>query len=369
MRVPIRFLLGLLLLGVLSLSASEPPTRYLYVGVPGSDLDVHTVGVSLLVFDIDRGHQFVKRIRIWPSDGEPERTRGLAVAPPSPTTGAGRPVGPRLYISTTRRLGAIDLASGTVRWEHAYRGLCCDQMAVSPNGQVLYAPAFGSPEWYVIDPAAGELVSTVHVIGWPRRTAFSRDGRLAYLSAWESNRLSIVDTTSNTITREIGPFSRYLCPFTINRKDTLVFANVDGLVGFEVADLHTGLILDRVQVDGYALEQLEQYECPSHGIAFTADDKELWVADGVDNRLRVFDATTYPPRETSSIPLTRQPRSIAFSHDGRFAYASTGDVLDVRTKAVVTTLKDETGAIVESERMVEVDVPSSSSPAVKGTRR
>jgi len=274
-----------------------------------------------------------------------------------------------LYISTTRRLGAIDLASGTMRWEHAYRGHCCDQMAVSPNGRVLYAPAFGSPEWYVIDPATGDLVSTAHVIGWPRRTSFSRDGRLAYLSAWESNRLSIADTTSNTITREVGPFSRYLCPFTINRKDTLVFANVDGLVGFEVADLHTGLLLDRVQLDDYAAEELGRYECPSHGIAFTVDEKELWVADGVGNRLRIFDATTYPPVHVSSIPLTRQPRSITFSQDGRFAFASTGDVLDVRTRAIVATLKDETGAIVESERMVEAGVLSSSSPAVGERRR
>ena len=111
----------------------------------------------------------------------------------------------------------------------------------------------------------------VDVIGWPRRTAFSTDGRLAYFSAWESNRLSIADTTTNALAREVGPFSGYLCPFTTNRKGT-VFANVDGLVGFEVGDLHTGLLLDRVQLDDYAPAQLAAYECPSHGIAFTSDD-------------------------------------------------------------------------------------------------
>jgi len=51
---PIRFLLGLVLLGVVSLSASEPSARYLYVAVPGSDLDTRTTAVSLLVFDIVR---------------------------------------------------------------------------------------------------------------------------------------------------------------------------------------------------------------------------------------------------------------------------------------------------------------------------
>ena len=127
----------------------------------------------------------------------------------------------------------------------------------------------------------------------------------------------------------------------------LVFANIDGLVGFEVGDLQTGLVLDRVQVNGYTPAQLATYECPSHGLAFTPDERALWVADGVDNRLRIFDATTYPPVEKSSIQLTRQPRSIAFSRDGRFAYASTGDVLDVATKRIVAALKDEQGKLVE----------------------
>ena len=155
------------------------------------------------------------------------------------------------------------------------------------------------------------------------------------------------------------PSVGYLCPFTINRKDTLVFANIDGLVGFEVGDLQTGLVLDRVQLDDYAPDQLEQYECPSHGIAFTRDEKELWLADGVGNRLRIFDATTYPPVRTNPrSTLTRQPRSITFSHDGRFAYASTGDVIDVATRRIVAVLKDEEGRVVQSERMIEGDVPS-----------
>ena len=350
-----RGLLCLLLhLGLVAPIVRESP-RYLYVSVPGSDLDRSNGGVSLLVFDVNRDHKFVKRVPIWPRAETTERVRGLRLAPSAANTGA--PGKPLLYISTTRRLGAVDLASGEVRWENGYREHCCDQLDVSPDGRILYAPAFGRPEWYVIDPAGGALVSTVHVIGWPRSTAFSPDGRLAYLAAWESNRLSVADTATNALTRDVGPFSGYLCPFTTNRKGTLVFANIDGLVGFEVGDLQTGLVLDRVQVNGYTPAQLAAYECPSHGLALTSDERELWVADGVDNRLRIFDATIYPPVEKSSIQLTGQPRSVTFSRDGRLAYVSTGDVLDVASKRVVATLTDERGMIVQSEHMVESDMP------------
>src|SRR6058998_1570009 len=114
---------------------------------------------------------------------------------------------------------------------------------------------------------------------------YSRAGKHAYLAAWESPVLSVSDASSHEIVKTVGPFSASLCPFTVNAKDTLAFANVDGLVGFEVADLQTGLILDSVAVDGYDRDAASLYECPSHGIAFTPNERELWVADGVRNRL------------------------------------------------------------------------------------
>ena len=95
-----------------------------------------------------------------------------------------------------------------------------------------------------------------------------------------------------------------------------MFANVDGLVGFEVGDLQTGLILDRVVIEGYQMDVAEKFECPSHGIGLTPDERELWVADGVDNRIHVFDATTYPPVAATT---SRCARNLAGSRS-----ASTG---------------------------------------------
>lgn len=50
-----------------------------------------------------------------------------------------------------------------------------------------------------------------------------------------------------------------------------------------------------------------------------------------------------------------EPRWITFSIDGTLAYPSTGEVIDTKTKAIVTALKDETGAAVQSENLREVD--------------
>lgn len=43
-----------------------------------------------------------------------------------------------------------------------------------------------------------------------------------------------------------------------------------------------------------------------------------------------------------------------FSLDGRYAYPSTGEVIDVKTKKVIAALTDEKGREVHSEKMVEI---------------
>ncbi len=332
--------------------------RYLYVAVPSSGAAVSATerSVRFLVFDVARAHRFVRSIPLWTigRGDDAEMVRGTAV---NDRTG-------RLFVSTTKRLASIDLKTDAIVWQQDYGGRCCDRFALSADGKTIYAPAFGRAQWYVVDAESGRLRHTIVVTGWPRETKFSRDGRSVYLAAWESPVLSVADTATNEVTRTVGPFSASLCPFAVNGKGTLAFANVDGLVGFEVGDLQTGLILDRVPADGSsedgsgrdASQAAAAYECPSHGIAFTPDERELWVADGVTNSLRVFDASVYPPVPRTSVKLTAQPRWIAFSGDGRYAYVSTGDVVSPATKRIAGALEDGSGMKVSSENFLEVEI-------------
>ena len=69
--------------------------------------------------------------------------------------------------------------------------------------------------------------------------------------------------------------------------------------------------------------------------------------------MHIFDATVMPPRQLTSIRLRDQPGWITFSMDGKYAYPSTGDVIDTKTRQIVTGLTDEQGRAVQSEKMVE----------------
>jgi hypothetical protein len=85
------------------------------------------------------------------------------------------------------------------------------------------------------------------------------------------------------------------------------------------------------------------------------------VCDAHNSRVHVFDATSLPPRQVASIELRDQPGWVTFSLDGQFALPSTGEVIDTKTKKIVTALRDEKGREVHSEKMLEIiikgDVP------------
>ena len=92
----------------------------------------------------------------------------------------------------------------------------------------------------------------------------------------------------------------------------------------------------------------------SHGIGLTPDEREIWVCDAVNERMHIFDATVMPPRQVADVRVREQPGWITFSLDGRLAYPSTGEVVEVATRRIIAALADETGAAVHSEKMVEV---------------
>ncbi|HZA35397.1 MAG TPA: hypothetical protein VE505_10740, partial [Vicinamibacterales bacterium] len=320
--------------------------RRLYVASPGIRNYVEFGGVGVLVYDIDAGHKFVKRIPTFPEvPGQPaENVKGIAA---NARTG-------RLYVSTIRRVVAIDLVTEQRVWERSYEG-GSDRMALSPDGRILYIPSLEGPHWHVVDAATGDVIRRLEVGSGAHNTVYGPDGAFAYLADLRSPYLTVADARTHTIGKRIGPFSDSVRPFTINGAQTLAFVNLNHLLGFEVGDIRTGKKLHRVTVQGFSPGPVKRHGCPSHGIGLTPDEKELWLADGHNNRMHVFDATVMPPKQVASLQVRDQPGWVTFSLDGRYAYPSTGEVFDVATRRIVATLSDESGREVHSEKLLEID--------------
>jgi DNA-binding beta-propeller fold protein YncE len=325
--------------------AVQAERHYLYVASPGIRNYVEYGGVGFLVFDMDNGHKFVKRIPTFEvaPGAAAENVKGVAA---SAATG-------RIYVTTPKRMASFDLTTEKLLWNREYEG-GCDRMAISPDGKILYVPSFEGPHWHAIDAMTGDVIAKVVTKSGAHNTVYGPDGRRVYLAGLASKMLSIADPRTHTVVGQVGPFSHFVRPFTINGNQTLCFVNVNELLGFEIGDIKTGKVLHRVEVTGYEKGPVKRHGCPSHGVGLTPDEKEIWLSDGANSRVHVFDATVMPPKQIASIALRDQPGWVTFSMDGRYAYPSTGEVIDTKTKKILVALADEAGRVVQSEKVVEV---------------
>jgi DNA-binding beta-propeller fold protein YncE len=306
--------------GISSRNSSSAAKRYLYVAVPGIRDYLGYGGHGILVFNIDNNHRFVKRI---PTQGlhpdkTPSNVKGIAVSLPFNS----------IYISTLESLQRIDLTTEEILWEKPFEG-GCDRMSISPDGKTMYLPSLEKGFWNVVDCQTGNIIKRIDVFKRAHNTIYGPGGDRVYMGDIASPWLYIADTKTHAITTKVGPFGHFVRPFTINGKETLVYTTVDSLLGFEVGDLKTGTKLARVSVEGWNLGPVRRHGNPSHGIGLTHDEKELWVADGHNMRVHVFNATA-PYQQLTTIPVQDMPGWISFSIDGKYVYPSSGEVIDVK---------------------------------------
>ena len=342
-----RILLSILtLLSVHAACAAAGEQHLLYVAVPGIRADAQYGGAGILIFDIDHGHRFVRRIAVATlgDAAHPQPAKGICA---SGATG-------RLYVSTTTAIACVDLSSDKVLWQKTYPD-GCDRMSITPDGKAIYEPTLEGKYWHVIDASDGSEITRIVTDSGSHNTITSADGREVFLAGLKSPILSVADAKTNTIERTVGPFAAAIRPFTVDGRSTRCYVCVNELLGFEVGDLTSGKKLWRVPVEGFAKGPTKRHGCPSHGVGLTPDEKEVWVTDAHNSKLHVFDNTVEPPRQVASIALRDQPGWITFSIDGRYAYPSTGDVIDTKTRKIVCDLADEEGREVQSEKLLEID--------------
>ncbi len=325
--------------------AREPADHhYLYVATPGIRDYLEYGGHGILVFDIRDGHRFVRRIASAGVDekGKPRNVKGICA---SAATN-------RIYVATTHTMTCHDLLTDRILWERAYEG-GCDRMSISPDGSQIYLPSFEKDHWNVVDGMKGDVLATIVPKSGSHNTVYGPSSRYVYLAGLKSPLLTLADPKTQKSAKTVGPFSAPVRPFTVSADETRVFANVNSLLGYEIGDITSGKVVRRVEVEGYKQGPVKRHGCPSHGIGMPPDGREVWVCDAFNQRLHLFTSDD-DPKSLGSIQLRDEPGWIKFSLDGKLAYPSTGEVIDVASRKIVASLTDEAGRAVQSEKMVDI---------------
>ena len=167
----------------------------------------------------------------------PEEVSGVAA---SPATNM-------IYLATRGRLAAFDLGTDQKAWENTYDGTCCERPEVTPDGKTLVVGSDLKDFWYVIDAQSGSAEgqdpgAEEHFAHNMALSAGRQDG--VHGAEWRDHdggrRPSM--KAIKTIT-----FSDHVRPFVINHDATRVYANLNNLLGFEIADVKTGEVIKRIE--------------------------------------------------------------------------------------------------------------------------
>jgi len=332
-----------------------PIERRLYV--------TNATGIS--VYDIDHGHALLRKIDI-PNSGA---YKGIA---------ASAQLG-RLYVTSHRgdELICLDLATDAVLWRKNV-GAYADSHWVTPDGRRIYMPLRGEIAWTVLDAVNGSELARINTergkryevdpiqdIG-PHNTWINQAGTRVYMQVLTVPYIYVADTKTNQVLGKIGPFSKGIRPFAVTDDEKYLYANVDGLLGFEIAEIQKspwgGRMIQRVEAHtpSERLAEIPEpprakpHSTPSHGLNLRPDQREVWMVDGVYGYVYAFDVTSVPSRQIASIPIFQDPKErphpgwITFGLDGRYAYPDGGVVIDTQTKEVVAR-------IPTSEKLIEID--------------
>jgi DNA-binding beta-propeller fold protein YncE len=259
-------------------------------------------------------------------------------------------------------VASIDLMSDQVIWDRVLHIPGVDRGNMTPDGRTLYLPTWeddpGSAYELVIDAETGTETARITLPPRSHDTIVSLDGERVFMETKSPTAsMYVADTASNEVIEALGGYccSGVLGPFAINGTGTKVVNDVNGYAGFQLADVASGQVTESIPfASGYG----------GHGIAWTPDESEVWVNDGGEPAVHVFDMKATPPKEVQLVAVSNVPHWITFSIDGRFAYVAGRKGSEDPTDVIDASTYQRVSALGPSEDLLEVDFNGGSLVAV-----
>jgi YVTN family beta-propeller protein len=235
-----------------------------------------------------------------------------------------------------------------------------NQLAVTPDGKFAFVPV-DNGSWEVVDTQAAKIVDRIHTGGRPHNTLCSADGKHMYLAPMaKSNEdnpreVFVIDVSNRRVIGKLS-FSDAVRPIALGRDEKRFYANIDNLIGMEVAEVSDPKVIHRIAAK--IPEDQQNIPSRSHGIGIRPDQKELWTCDVNHHLVYVFDITGPIPRQIATIPMGGEVYWLTFTPDGKICYVSVRG--KNRVAGVDTVSKKILTRIPSGEmpkRLIVVEVP------------
>ena len=200
-------------------------------------------------------------------------------------------------------------------------------LAVSPDGQALYAVRVFARSLSRIDLKTGEVTNTVDFPVEPYTCIVSPDGRTVFVSLWGGAKVLMFDagTLAPVGAIDVGEHPNAMALSSDGRRLFVACANTNAV--WEI-DVPSRRALEQIAV---ALYPDAPDGTTPNGLSLSPDGRTLLVANADNNDVAVVDVSNPgAARVQGFIPTGWYPTDVLFSHDGRRIFILSGKGLSSR---------------------------------------
>lgn len=216
-----------------------------------------------------------------------------------------------------------------------------NQCAVTPDGKFVGVPIRGGDSVDIVDVTAGRIVKNLPV-KVPHNCYNAQRNDHVWVTSMGDHKVNLIDLKTLTYLAEI-PVGGIPRPLAVTRDEKTLYCQLSDLHGFVVADVRTGKVIAKVELPPLPPGvTLPVPNTPSHGLALTPDEKELWATSCGTDTVYVYD--TVSKKVVGKVRTGNGPAWLTFTPDGKYCCVSNvlGDdvsIIDAAKRQEVARIK------------------------------
>ena len=235
------------------------------------------------------------------------------------------PDGKILYVSrgSLSDVAAFDLESGALLWRVPVERYRADHMALSPDGKRIFISAIISKRVQIIDTMERKTIGAFETASRPHGIKFSPDGKYALVGTMKGSNITIADANTFEVINRFQ-FEEGVRPFALTKDGALLYLQISNFHGFLEYDLTNRKLLKKISLPETDKSRSYNGNYPKHaahhGIVLSADGSHLCIAGTSSNYVALVKRPELSLEDL--IPVGDQPNWAINSRDGRYCYVS-----------------------------------------------
>jgi DNA-binding beta-propeller fold protein YncE len=256
--------------------------------------------------------------------------------------------GSLLYVASDRtgNFQVLDALRGSVIGQ-IHVGNDLNLIALTADGRFAYVAVRADHQVAVVQLQPLAVVKRIEVPRRPHNLYRSSDGTRIYVGAQEGDAIAVLDPASQSLLHTI-PTADGVRPMALSRDGKTIYAALSNLIGFVIVDPARRAVTRRIELARRLDSGPPPYlETHSHGLQLTADERELWVTDAVNDMVRIVSLSDM--EEVAQIRVGHLPHWFALREDGTVMFLSaylsdTVSAIDVKSRKVLANVSFARGS-------------------------